>query len=665
MRKDIRDTDLYREMEQLQRELHQAGTGLVSNAAEVSTNGTEAVFAGTQVQELAGALPTRICQIDLATGDTRVLTFGPNVDRLPKFSPDGRQIAFLSDRQKEGDFQLYLIDSATGGVRPAPQVEGWIEYLHWSPDGKQILLGVAGHGADMSGAQGSATSKQADGDMPSWMPKVETGNEAYRWRSAWLYDLATNQARQVNSKEDNIWESVWCGNDALAAMISPGPVEGLWLSAHLHVIDVRTGKTREIHQPQRQMGCLASSPSGKQVTIVEAVCSDRGLVAGDLRLIETESGKSRQIDTHRVDISYAEWRTDQKLLLAGHREFETVIALYDLASDAFTEVFTSDEISAGSPFAKASGLGDSGGCVIVAEGFTRPPEIAVIRQGKYQCIKSFDVGCAGHAQAARSVKRVRWQAPDGLEIQGWLLEPKGKGPYPLVMSVHGGPIWHSQPFWIGRGSALALIQLERGYAVFLPNPRGSTGRGQDFASRVLGDMGGADTHDYLSGLDYLVEQGIADPERLGVIGGSYGGFMTSWLVTQDSRFAAAVSISPVTNFVTLHLLSNEPDFDSLFLADTYTNPNGKYFQRSPIMHARNVKTPTLNICGALDRCTPPEEAMQFHSALLENGVTSELVVYPEEGHGVRKWPAVIDFTARVIAWFDEHMPADKRTTSAE
>jgi dipeptidyl aminopeptidase/acylaminoacyl peptidase len=203
--------------------------------------------------------------------------------------------------------------------------------------------------------------------------------------------------------------------------------------------------------------------------------------------------------------------------------------------------------------------------------------------------------------------------------------------------------------------------VKAGYAVFFPNPRGSTGRGQEFIRHVLGDIGGADTHDCLSGLDDLVKQGTADAQRLGVTGVSYGGFMTTWLVTQDSRFAAAAPVAPITNQVTEHLISNIPHFVATFLADHYTNPNGKYFQRSPIMHAHKVKTPTLNICGALDRCTPPEEALQFHRALVENGIESVVVTYPEEGHGIRKLPAAIDCAARIVAWFQKHMPATSAT----
>jgi dipeptidyl aminopeptidase/acylaminoacyl peptidase len=322
---------------------------------------------------------------------------------------------------------------------------------------------------------------------------------------------------------------------------------------------------------------------------------------------------------------------------------------------SFTELWCSREIATGGFFATVSGLGETGDCALVGESFVRAPEVAIIRGGQYQLIKSFDLGYSEHAKEIDAVEAVAWQAPDGLDIQGWLLRPRGTAPHPLVMYVHGGPVWHWHPFWLGRRTAWVLMLVKRGYAVFLPNPRGSTGRGQDFVRHVVGDMGGADTHDYLSGLDYLIEQGIADAKRLGVTGTSYGGQMTSWLITQDSRFAAAVPVSPVTNQVSEHLISNIPHFVAMFLADSYTNPTGKYFERSPIMHAHKTRTPTLNICGALDRCTPPEEAVQFHNALLENGVKSVLITYPEEGHGVRKFPAIIDHAARVVAWFEEHM----------
>jgi dipeptidyl aminopeptidase/acylaminoacyl peptidase len=658
-RQDLRNTASYQEALEFYTAIRQPGTGQISDLAEVhaSADGKVAVFAGYIVDELNGSAPTRICHIDLVSGQTRVLTSGPHTDRLPKLSPDGQHVAFLSDRHRAGDFQLYLLNPLTGVVRSMTHVGGWVEYLHWSPDGSRILLGAAGHGADLAGGQGAIASKAAADGVPSWMPTVETGDESYRWRRAWVFELATQDVRQVGSPDRNVWEAVWCGDEALTAVVSPGPGEGLWYTARLALLNINDGHWRDIYTPKDQLGWPAASPTGRYLAVVEAICSDRWLVAGDLRLIETDSGKVQSLDTRGVDVTYSEWRSERHLLVAGHRGFDTVVGLCDTEAGSFTEVWVSGDISMPGRYATVSGFGHTGDCVLVGESFQRSPEIATLQSGVYGVVRSFDLGYEEQAAAIAAVERVSWNAPDGLELQGWLLRPHGPGPHPLVMNIHGGPVWQWHPLWLGRSRYAPLcLLLQRGYAVFFPNPRGSSGRGQDFAGRVVGDMGGADAYDFLSGLDHLVRQGIADPRRLGVTGVSYGGFMTCWLITQDSRFAAAVPISPITNQVTEHLLSNIPHFVKLFLNDSINNFGGRYFQYSPVLHAHKVSTPTLNICGALDRCTPAEEAVQFHNALLENDVTSVLALYPEEGHGINGLPAAIDFAARMIDWFEEFMP---------
>jgi dipeptidyl aminopeptidase/acylaminoacyl peptidase len=662
IQRDLRGTPLYEEAERLFQAFREPGTGQISDATDIhsSPDGSRAVFAGALMDRLEGSPSTRICLIDLTGAHMRVLTFGPNTDRSPRFSPNSSTVAFLSDRHKSGDFQLYLLDPDTGATRSTPHVDGWIEYLHWSADGHRILLGVAGHGADVAGGQGAITSQSAGADTPSWMPWVQTADEACRWRSAWVYDLGRDTVKRVTPANTNIWEAVWCGNDALAAVTSPGPGEGLWYSARLHVFHSTNGngkapwKPQEIYKPHDQLGWPSASPAGKYLAIVEALCSDRWVVAGDLRLIQTASGHGQVIDTHGIDVTYTEWRSERMLLLAGHRGAETVIGYYDPETREFTETWSCRDVTTSGRYVTIAGLSQNADCALVGEGFRRAPEIAVIRNGEYRAVRSFDLSYAELATPITSAESLTWYSLDGQRIQGWLLRPAGPGPHPLIMDVHGGPVWQRRPMWLGRTGVHILMLLRRGYAIFYPNPRGSTGYGQEFSRHVLGDMGGADTYDCLTGLDYLVKLGIADPKRLGVTGVSYGGFMTSWLITQDTRFAAAVAVAPVTNQVTEHLLSNIPHFVELFLADKYTNPDGKYFQRSPVMHAHKARTPTLNICGALDRCTPPEEAAQFHNALLENGVRSALVTYPEEGHGIHKFPAAIDYAARIVGWFSTH-----------
>lgn len=656
MQRDIREASTYRDVEALHVRFRQPQSGRISDAAEPTSNGALTLFAGTIVEELAGSLPLRLCCTDHADGSTRVLTSGPNTDRSPKFSPDGKRAAFLSDRGRVGDFQLYLLDIETNAQTAAPRVDGWVEYLHWSPDGRQILLGVAGHGADVAAGVGAVTTKTLSA-APSWSPRVESSAEDYRWRRVWIYDLATDEIHLVGPHRLNVWEAAWCGSGAIALIASEGPSEGLWYAAALYVMGLGEADARKVYAAPYQLGAPAGAPAGDAVAVLEAVCSDRGIVAGDVVMIMPSSGASLKIDTNGVDVAYMEWRSGSVLLLAGHRGFETVVGVYDTHKGVFRETWSSEEITTGGRYVAVAGLGAEGDFVLVGEGFHRAPEIALVRGGRYQTTASFDLGYAEAAKAIGAVEKVAWRGRDGLEIQGWLLRPEGEQPHPLIMNIHGGPVWHWRPTWLGRGGAPNLMLVQRGYAVFFPNPRGSSGRGQAFVRSMIGDLGGGDAQDCLSGLDHLVAAGLADPQRLGITGGSYGGFMTSWLITQDARFRAAAPLAPITNFVSEHLTSNLPQFVSLFLGDRYADVHGRYVQRSPIMHADKVKTPTLNICGALDRCTPPGEALQFHNALLEHGVESVLVTYPEEGHGVRQWPAIIDYHARMLMWFDEHLGA--------
>lgn len=654
---DLRGSPLYREAESLYEKLLRPGTAQIVDAAElhVSNDGRSAVFSATILDGLEGVRPTRIARIDLPSGSVRVLTLGPGTDRSAKFSPDNRLIAFLSNGGQRGDFQLRLLDTATDAIYLTSRVVGCVESLQWSPDGTRILLGVAAEEADTAGANGSGNSGPSSKLLPSWMPTVKTTDRRLGWRSAWIYELSTNRSWQVSSASCNVWEASWCGDKAIAVVSSPSPDEGLWYSAHLQTIDLHTSESADLYKPKHQIGYPMGSPSGASVAIVEAVCSDRCVVAGELHVVNVQSKLGHVADTQGVDVSSVEWCSDSTLLVAGHRGFETVVGVYDIQTAEFTEQWTSTETTTGGRYATIAALGRRGDCALVGEGFIQPPEIAVIEDRRYRTVKSFVPGPIGNTGIA-TIQPLVWNAPDGLAIQGWLLSPEGKSPFPLITYIHGGPVWHWRPVWLGRTGVPILMLLRRGYAVLFPNPRGSGGRGQGFASAVIGDMGGADTEDLLSGIDFLVERGTADPQRLGVTGHSYGGFMTAWLIARDARFGAAVTSCPIINYVTEHLISNIPHWVRLFLADPMTAAGGQYFERSPITHAHKVRTPTLNVCGALDRSAPPEEAIQFHNALLENGVKSALVTYPEEGHGIRAFPALIDYAARVVNWFSTHLP---------
>jgi dipeptidyl aminopeptidase/acylaminoacyl peptidase len=652
--RDLRGTETYRSVEEHFRRLHEPAFGQPSAAADPHPrpDGGAIAFTGTVFTELSGRGANRICIAE--SGAVTTLTSEPGEQRHPRFSPDGGLLAYLSDASQPGDFQLRIRDLESGTERTPDPVEGTVEYLSFSPDGRHVLLGVAGHGADRSGGEGSGTTARLDDSLPDWQPEVYAGPAADSWRSAWVVEVATGKSRPVSQTGTTVWEAAWCGQAALLAVTSPDPGEEAWYTAELQRIDLATGETDLLFAPEHQIGWPSAAPSGDRWAFVTATCSDRWVVAGDLH-VAAEPGPGAAVDTGGADVTWTQWLDDQRLGYLGLRGMITVAGIYDHSTGKAEEIWSSHE-TVGERYPQGGFLPD-GSLGAVLQSYVRYPELSFIRDGEAYAVASLRHPGADYlASVGGAAELVRWQAPDGLEIEGLLCVPDRPGPHPLIVHVHGGPVWSYRDRW-SMGYVYTPLLVSHGYAVLHPNPRGSGGRGQEFARAVFGDMGGADTYDYLSGIDALVERGIADPERIGVTGGSYGGFMSAWLITQDQRFAAAVPMAPVTDWYSQHHTSNIPHFDTLFLADKPRARSGRYPDRSPLLFAEQVRTPTLQTTGELDRCTPPGQAVEFHTALRECGVQSALAIYPGEGHGVRKFPALIDQCTRIVGWFERYMPA--------
>jgi dipeptidyl aminopeptidase/acylaminoacyl peptidase len=659
--RDLRQSERYREIEEHFRRALEPGFGRVTGAVDldVSPDGRRVAFTGTGLQALEGGPRGRICVLDLETGELDEVTAGPNDDRLPRWSPDGDRIAFLSDRKHAGRMQAYLLDAGRVGEAVAlPEVDATLEQLAWSPDGTRLLLSGAGPRADKAGASGSGSTANAD-DLPSWMPIVEGSDGSDERRRLWLLNMGTREVRALSSDKTNVWEAAWCGSGALVAIASEEVGEDAWYDAPLVRVDATTGDERVLVRSDVQLGVPAANADGSRVAVIEALCSDRIVVAGTLLLVEPGSGAVTRVDTGAVDVSDLAWIDPARLQVAGLRGMESVVGEVDAARASFTERWSSTE-GCGVWFPSARPAGD--GFVTVLESLAHPPAVTFVRDGSARTVATFEhEGTRFLAGSIGRAERVTWAAPDGLEIEGILVVPDGPGPHALVVNVHGGPVWAYADRW-PRHSVHPLAA--RGYAVLMPNPRGSAGRGRDFAGMVVGDMGGDDARDVLAGIDALVERGVADPARIGVTGGSYGGFLSCWLPTIDDRFAASVAMSPVSDWYSQHFGSNIGRWDADFLGADPTDAGGAYRDRSPVMFAGNARTPTLLTAGLNDRCTPPGQAVEFFRALRGNGVEAELVLYPEEGHGVRMFPTIVDLCARMVEWFERFMPPNGRGGSA-
>jgi dipeptidyl aminopeptidase/acylaminoacyl peptidase len=310
---------------------------------------------------------------------------------------------------------------------------------------------------------------------------------------------------------------------------------------------------------------------------------------------------------------------------------------------------------AGNPGPSLAVARDGRTTAAVRQSFERPPEVWAGPIGSWTQVSR------ANPKAERlwgEAKSVTWKSDD-LEVQGWLVAPReiaaGRR-YPMIVDVHGGPGSAWLPMWAGgRYGPLALAG--EGYFVFLPNPRGSHGRGQAFTRANVKDLGGGDLRDILAGVDEVVRTAPVDGERIGITGGSYGGFMTMWAVTQTRRFRAAVAVAGISNWQSYWGENGIPRWMLPYFGATVYDDPAVYAKSSPINFIKNVATPTLVLVGEGDIECPPPQSYEFWRALRTLGVKSELVVYAGEGHGNAKPENRRDEMRRTWAWFREHLGA--------
>lgn len=558
---------------------------------------------------------------------------------MPRWSPTGDAIAFTSDYGHPGQMAVCLWQRSRRAARPVARLAGSVEEIAWAGDGASLLALVAEAGADTAGADtgvaiGGAVGAAAD-------PAIT--RPGLGWRRLHRIELS-GDTRVVSPAGVNVWEFDWPGGSELVATVSAEPSEGAWFEATVVLIDVAGGELRTVVRPTWQVACPRLAGDGGRIALIEGRSSDRGFVEGDVCITDVESGSVSTLD---LDASWIDWVSDDRLAFAGWRGCGSTCG-YARTDGAIEREWSGDvAIAPGrAPIVSAS---PDGTIAAVIEGPGVPPEVRVLRS-EWNAITKFARRPVRHAACLG----VEWTARDGLTVEGLLLKPPHSraGRPPLIVDVHGGPS-DAWSFSYGRYGHEYLVRL--GFSVLLPNPRGSYGRGAEFGWHVWGDPGGEDLWDILAGVDRVVELGAADPARLGIMGGSYGGFMAAWATTQSARFKAAVALAPVTDWRSFHYTSNIGRFDELILEGDPADLGGPHSTRSPLTAVAAAAAPTLLLHGALDRCTPPTQSEQYYNALVETGVETELVVYPREGHGLRELGHQIDMWRRVGAWFLRHL----------
>lgn len=552
------------------------------------------------------------------------------------FSPDGKTIAFLSDAAAPGQMQVWLAPAAGGAPRQLTRVKGQLDHLLWSPDGRAVaFLFVEG-------------STQETGALTAYKPDSGLVEDTVEEQRIAIADLKTGKVRSVSPADLFVYDYDWSPDGrTFAAEAAKGSGTNNYWIAELYRIDAASGHTRSIWKPALQIACPRFSPDGRSIAVIHGIMSDEGATGGDIWTVSADQGTPRDLTPGTNWSARALfWQPDGDILFTAFVDGGEGLAAVNPGDGKIHRLWAGAEsIESFSPARKGE---DS---AVIRSSFDRPPEACAGEFGEWKALTSVNAAAKRFWGEAKSL---RWDI-DGKSVQGWLLYPLGFDPgkrYPMVTLVHGGPSATQHISWPEKWNAVLASQ---GYFVFLPNPRGSYGFGEEFAQGNVKDFGGGDLRDILSGVDAALKAAPIDSQRLGVVGWSYGGYMTMWAVTQTNRFAAAVAGAGIASWQSYYG-QNRIDTWMLpfFGASVYDDPK-VYAKSSPLEFIKSAKTPTLVLHGDRDSEVPTPQGYEFWHALKALGVPTQLVIYTNEGHDVRRADHRLDIQERTVGWFDRYL----------
>jgi dipeptidyl aminopeptidase/acylaminoacyl peptidase len=553
------------------------------------------------------------------------------------WSPDSKELSFTLRTPGTHTYSIYSVDVNGSNLKRRIEFNGTLADIKYSAAGDLAVLAVENASKEVGATEAGAA---ISGDLDAAPPEQR------------IATLDGGQLHWASPDTLFVYEYDWQPNGrSFVGTAAPGDGDTNWWTAKLYRFARQDGAAQVLYSPatiRQQMTLPTVSPDGRTVAFIAGLMSDFGSVGGDVYAIAIDGGAATNL-TPGIKASAISlgWNCTGGLraqLVAGNRE--EIVEIRPGSPTTSPKVLWSD---ADSLDTKISPACPSGLVTGIHESFTDPPEIVVGKPGHFRPLTSTNAGMTASLKAVS----VQWTT-DGFDESGWLLLPaQATGKLPLITIVHGGPAAVSQPLFSGTGLQSTLIA--RGWAVFKPNPRGSFGQGERYTEANIRDFGRGDLRDILAGIDTAERIAPIDDQRLGLTGGSYGGYMTLWAVTQTQRFKAAVAAAGISNWQSYY---GENGISTwmipYFGASVYDDP-AIYAQASPITFIRNVRTPTFIYVGERDIEVPATQSEEMWRALKTLNVPTSLVIYPGEGHGLRNPENAEDSVRRTLAWFDRYL----------
>ncbi|HEX9763699.1 MAG TPA: S9 family peptidase [Candidatus Acidoferrales bacterium] len=628
---------------------------------ELSPDGARAVFVVTVTDLDENTVNPDLWLVELVSGRHFQLTQSPKRDTAPAWSPDGKRIAFLSDRG--GKTNIWLIAPDGGEAEPATRFEKLsVSAFRWLPDGSGFLFTAADPPTE------AEEKRRRDKEDFTIVGKTHKLGRLY------LFKLGDKEPTLLTQEDYHVTEFDVAPDGrsvVFAAQATPG--FGDFVRSDLYGLELASRSVRTLLQRPGLDAAPRFSPDGRWIAFISNFghkdwsgnvfiglirpdgsglrnltetfderlgffVSSNHVWSGDGKWIYYTAGQGAAVRLFRVEVETGKWEA------AAPEDAEGVNQSFSLRPDARV-------------------------AVAVFSDPQTPAEVyrLDLARGGRQPLTRINADLVGTAPVT---ELLRYRSPDGLDIEGLVIKPKDFQPgkrYPLLVIVHGGPAIAYQLSFLPRTAPYPVHAFtDLGYVVWLPNPRGSGSYGERFRQANIRDWGGGDYRDILQGVDILIERGVADPDRLGVMGSSYGGYMTSWVVSQTTRFKAASMGAAVTNLFSMYGTTDIPEgMEAPFGKKPWKDPD-LYLSHSAIRFVAQAKTPTLIQHGEEDTRVPISQAQEFHQGLKDVGVPVEMIVYPRQGHRIQEPRLVKAAMQHNLDWFNwwvlgiEPRPAEKK-----
>lgn len=618
---------------------------------QISPDGKQAAYVRMKVDLSTSTNARSIWLANLEDGSARQFTREGGNDYAPRWNPAGGEIAFLSSSRPYYDAsgeehrgrQLWLISTTGGEAHQLTALEEGVSDFRWSPDGTKIyLLSTEGRSEEAEKKYQAKKKRRDDG----YVVDAELFRDQF-----YVLNLASGETKKLSDGHAGIdgFEVSPDGSKLVYATNYTGVMDDD-LKFDLWLVDTQSGEQTQLTDFPGPETSPSWSPDGKYVAYLSTTEPDIEYAQPDVTVIEASPGMKPAVLTLMYDRAAlnTDWAADGWIYFVAAEGAMSPLMRVRPGSDVEAVPYDGYNVSSFSTDAKADRF------LSRADKYPGLPEVMLLDRGT-SAVKPVTNMSSQLENFLLPDQKVISYENEGQKLEAILLTPatykKGDAPLPLVLEYHGGPYGRRTNTFRESWQAFAGA----GYAVVAPNYRGGEGYGDAFGKSLRNDFGGVDYRDSIAAVDAVIKMGIADPDKLVVTGGSWGGYLTNWTISQTNRFKAAVSLFGIFSFYTDMSNSVQPGFEKMYFGGNYWEGNPRYIERAPQTYVTKITTPVLIMHGEVDTLTFIANSNELYTALRMLGKTVQYVKYPREGHGFREPNHRIDYLRRSIEWFNKYI----------